>query len=218
MSKNKYIFMIGMAIMLIVSAIQIDSVCRNTELHQTLKVQGKSVEDSVVVAEIPEIPKYNIPLSDEHQILVYSESEDRGLSYTMVLALMWKESKMDITAINYNSDGSSDGGLLQINDETADALAEEIGITNFDPNDPYMNIRVGIYYLGILRDNFSQYFSDEDTFSAMCVAYNRGGNNTMRMIEQYGFSFVEESDYAKDVLKYKEELETTGTFSDYVEE
>jgi soluble lytic murein transglycosylase-like protein len=131
---------------------------------------------------------------------------------------MWKESKMDITAVNYNSNGSVDRGLFQLNSGTVIELAKEAGIANFDTKDPYMNIDVGVYYLSIMRDNFAKDFSDEDTFNATCFAFNRGGNATRRLIRREGFSVVANSAYAQKISEYKQQLETTGTFIDYVKE
>lgn len=220
MNRNRYIILGAMIVIMAVSVFYIDAVCSKPTEH--IKPLPRTVEQvksaTITVAEVPEVPQYNIPLSEELQVFTYAECEKRKLSYEMVLAIMWTESKMDITAVNYNSDDSVDGGILQINSNTADALAQEIGIENFEPSDPYTNIQVGVYYLSILRDNFSQEFSDEDTFSTVCVAYNRGGNNTMRSIKQHGFSFVANNAYAQTVSEYKYQLETTGTFIDYVKE
>ena len=195
MNKNRCIIWIMILIIGSVLGLYVNSVCESpTKGLKELPPTKQTVLSTATAKEVkvitPEYPQYNIPLSPELQKYTYKQCNKRGISYSMVLSIMWAESKMDITARNYNSNGSVDYSLFQLNSATVDELASEIGITKFNPNDVHMNIDIGVYYLSIMRDNFSKDFSDEDTFTATCFAFNRGGNATRRLIRREGFSVV----------------------------
>ncbi|MDH4227625.1 MAG: lytic transglycosylase domain-containing protein [Deltaproteobacteria bacterium] len=97
---------------------------------------------------------------------IFEESMERGLDPILVLALMETESKY------YNWSRSSKGavGLMQLRSDIGSDLAAKLDI-DFEGEktlyDPYTNVRLGVYYLSLLRDKF------DDTEVAM-AAYNNG--------------------------------------------
>lgn len=89
-----------------------------------------------------------ISLSEELQQYTYDKCQEHGLNYTVVLALMWRESRFNASAVGYNSNGTRDNGLMQINDVNKSWLQKEYGITNL--MDPYQNIDAGTAMLGAM--------------------------------------------------------------------
>ena len=77
------------------------------------------------------------------------------------MALMYTESSFRADVVS----GTNDYGLMQINKCNHEELSSALGITDF--NEPYQNIRAGLY---ILRRLFEKY----DEPSMVCMAYNMG--------------------------------------------
>ena len=89
-----------------------------------------------------------LALSKELQHYTYKKCAEQEVDYTLILALMWRESRFQATAVGYNSNGTSDNGIMQINDVNRGWLAKELGINNL--LDPYQNIMAGTEILGRL--------------------------------------------------------------------
>jgi hypothetical protein len=162
-------------------------------------------------------PEYDISLDEDLQQFIWDTCNSygyRSVGYEHVIAVIKKENPtMDINATNLNDDGSYDRGLIQLNDNTSYELAKDLEIENFDPYNPYDNIRVGIYYLNTMYNNFYKMLgSDEDTFVAVTMAFNRGGDRTKQLIEQNGINVAYEYPYVNQVLDYKMELELFNKF------
>jgi Soluble lytic murein transglycosylase and related regulatory proteins (some contain LysM/invasin domains) len=83
----------------------------------------------------------SIPISRELQEYTYLRCRELDLDYALVLALIWKESRFTEHAVNINTNGTQDSGLMQINDTNRTWLYAELGIDNL--MDPYQNIRAG---------------------------------------------------------------------------
>lgn len=97
-------------------------------------------------------------------------SKEYGLSSTLVCVVIMAESSW-----NAKADSGNSKGLMQLNKNTYPALAEQLGIDNFDVYRFEHNVQAGIYKLALERDYWlEQGYSDEDTFSAMLISYNRG--------------------------------------------
>jgi soluble lytic murein transglycosylase-like protein len=96
-----------------------------------------------------------IPMSYELQEYTYQKCEERGLEYELVLAVMWRESRFDVTAVNVNVNGTQDSGIMQINDVNKAWLSERWGIE--DLMDPYQNIDAGTAMLGGLTDKYGEH-------------------------------------------------------------
>jgi len=158
-------------------------------------------------------PEYNIILPEEYQEFLWSKCNEYNLSYTLALAIIWRESRMDAEAVNHNTNGTYDTGLFQINSNTMYALSEDLEMENFKPKNPYQNIEVGIYYISILRNSFIDNYSEENTFSAVCMGFHRGGNKAESLINRNGISIANNSTYVLKILECKEQLERYGEFT-----
>ena len=75
-----------------------------------------------------------------------SASERYGIHDTLLRAIALTESAMDSTAINHNTNGSVDVGLMQINSRWFPQLAE-MGLQPGDLWNPCTNIHVGAWIL-----------------------------------------------------------------------
>lgn len=109
----------------------------------------------------------HIPLSYELQEFTFNKCKERGLEYELVLAIMWRESRFKINAVNYNSNGTCDNGIMQINDVNRKWLREKYGIT--DLMDPYQNINAGTAMLGELTQKYGPHNA------LMAYQYGEGG-------------------------------------------
>ena len=96
-----------------------------------------------------------IPLSEELQYYTFEQCVKNGLDYPMILAIMWRESRFTIDAVNLNKNGTKDSGIMQINDINRGWLAEELGVE--DLMDPKQNIRAGTEILGRFTRKYGQH-------------------------------------------------------------
>lgn len=93
-----------------------------------------------------------VPLSKELQLYTYNKCQEYNLRYSLVLAIMWRESGFNPNALGYNKwNDTYDSGLMQINDCNKGWLAEQCGIT--DLFDPYQCIDAGTEILHRLSHN-----------------------------------------------------------------
>lgn len=115
-----------------------------------------------------------IELSEELQRFTYEQCKEQGLDYTVVLALMWRESRFHVNAVGYNTNGTRDHGLMQINDVNKPWLQNELGI--YDLMDPKQNIIAGTTMLGKMASKYG-------THNAL-MAYQYGEMGMIRKLEQ----------------------------------
>lgn len=137
--------------------------------------------DFVFTTKIP------VTFGEDLQEFTYYLSAAYDIDYTLVLAIISKESSFMPDGIS----STNDYGLMQINACNHEWLTEELGITDFI--DPYENIKAGLF---ILRGLFEKY----DSTSKVLMAYNMGENGASKLWEQGIF----ESNYSKDVLQRQE--------------
>lgn len=137
--------------------------------------------DFVFTTEIP------VTFGEDLQEFTYYLSATYDIDYTLVLAIISKESGFTPDGIS----STNDYGLMQINACNHEWLTEELGITDFI--DPYENIKAGLF---ILRGLFEKY----DSTSKVLMAYNMGESGASKLWEQGIF----ESNYSKDVLQRQE--------------
>lgn len=97
-----------------------------------------------------------IPLSRELQEFTYNRCLEEEISYPVVLSVMWKESSFNPHAVGYNSNGTSDSGIMQINSSNHQRLKHELGLTNL--MDAKQNITAGTSMLGDLIQEHGEYF------------------------------------------------------------
>lgn len=72
-------------------------------------------------------------------------------------------------------------GLMQIMPTTAQGLTKEMGLSNFDLNDPEDNILIGAYYISQLCDRF-------EILETALAAYNAGPTNVKNWLSDENFS------------------------------
>lgn len=113
---------------------------------------------------------YESSLPEELQDHVYDMCEKYGIQghEKLIIAKLYKESSFRPDAIHYNSNGTYDSGMAQINSTNQKRLSDSIGITDF--YDPFQSIEAGIYM-------FSECMNlNNDNADAALVAYNTGKN------------------------------------------
>lgn len=116
----------------------------------------------------------DIPLSYALQHYTYQACVEAELEYELVLALMWRESRFQTDAINVNTNGTKDSGIMQINDVNKEWLEEQHGID--DLLDPVQNIDAGI----IMLQTFVEKYGIHDAL----MAYQYGEEGMKRQIER----------------------------------
>jgi hypothetical protein len=123
-----------------------------------------------------EIFKFILRLSDEispsdaHKLakLIRQECESYGLDPLLILAMIQIESRFDPIAVSHR--GAI--GLMQVMPETAEFVAEELGVPINGIEslyNPFINVRLGIYYLSLLINRFQ-------SIEEALIAYNLGPN------------------------------------------
>jgi soluble lytic murein transglycosylase-like protein len=112
--------------------------------------------------------------------LIVSESSKNGVKLDLALAVAKIESGYNAKAYNRNVDGSVDRGIFQINSNSAPILAQDLireGVISkkYDLYDPSVNIKMGCYYLGKLKQKYNS-----DSF--VVLAYNKGEVGALRVV------------------------------------
>lgn len=168
-----------------------------------------------IVTETKQKPKYNISLSKEYQDLIYRLCEQNHLSYELVLAVMYQESKFDVDKTNTNTDHSVDRGLFQINSKHLKDYEEYAKLYGGLPNNmklnvsnPEHNIRAGIGGLTYFMTYYKEKgMSDDGLIYATLGGYNQGAGGFNKYVNRNNYI---ETQYAKKVLYYKYMLEQEG--------
>ncbi|MCI2047404.1 MAG: lytic transglycosylase domain-containing protein [Faecalibacterium sp.] len=74
----------------------------------------------------------------------YNTAQAYGISYEMVLSIIYHESRFNAGATHLNTNGTTDWGLMQINDVCFSLLQSQLGISGMsDLLDPYKAIQAG---------------------------------------------------------------------------
>jgi soluble lytic murein transglycosylase-like protein len=115
----------------------------------------------------------DIPLSEDLQRYTYMKCREIGFDYTLALAIMWGESNFRIGAVSQNPNGTSDSGIMQINDVNRDWLYRELEID--DLFNPYQNITAGLEILRRLSETHGQHNA--------LIAYQMGEGGMLRKLE-----------------------------------
>lgn len=98
----------------------------------------------------------------------YEVCKETGVSYDLITAIIWNESRFQNDAKNINKNETIDRGLMQINDSCVDFLKSRNIISNPDDLfDPYKNIKSGVTLL-------SFYMQTSETESEMLLKYQLG--------------------------------------------
>lgn len=125
---------------------------------------------------------------------INEECDQYDLDPFLILAVIQVESNFSPKAVS--NKGAI--GLMQVTPSTAGYLAGKLGISirgNKSLHDPFINVRLGIYYLSLLQDRFKN-------IEHALLAYNFGPGKFEESKEQV----ILASSYAKRVLKFKKQL------------
>lgn len=125
----------------------------------------------------------DIQLNEDLQQFTYYLCNEYGIEYSLVIALIERES-------GFKSDAIGDGvnyGLMQIHKINHSWLSEELGITDF--LEPYQNIQAGVYML-------CELFKKYENTNQVLMAYNCGETGAKRLWDRGVF----ETDYTKNIL------------------
>lgn len=133
-------------------------------------------------------PYYNVPLSCELQDLVFAMCDKYGLSYEIVLSVIYHESTYRPHLVG---DSGAAYGLMQVQPKWHLARMAKYGIySNEELFDPFTNVCVGIDYLGEL-------YRVGKGLEWTLMAYN-GGPDYADALTARGVT----SKYAKSVIAY----------------
>jgi soluble lytic murein transglycosylase len=149
----------------------------------------------------PETSIYNVPrfLQKLHYPvyfadLIVPQAEKRGLEPLLFCALIWQESWYDPFATS----SYPARGLTQFIEPTADWVAEELGLTDFEHTDlyrPVVSVEFGGWYLEWIMDY------EEGVVFRTLAHYNAGPGNVARWTREGQITdidlFVEEVDFAQ---------------------
>lgn len=140
---------------------------------------------------------------------IYSESVRRDLSPSLVMSLIYHESKFRIGAI---SDIGA-VGLMQLMPETASEVAQrnDLSLEGNDLFDPKLNITLGILYLDYLLGHY-----EHDEVTAL-ASYNAGLQNVEYWLQDEGggshlkssssIPFLETKIYVESILEDRKWLD-----------
>lgn len=128
-------------------------------------------------------------LSEDLQEFTFYLCKGYYIDYSFAMAVMFRESSFNPEAVS--ADGR-DHGLFQIRDVNNERLEAAIGVT--DLNDPYQNIRAGLF---ILRGLFEKY----DDPARVLMAYNMGEGGAATLWE----NGVYETTFSRRVLQTADE-------------
>ncbi len=126
-------------------------------------------------------------------------SEEHGLEPTFVAGVVYTESRFRPDATSHRRAH----GLMQLLPETAKFIQQRSGVEG-DWRDPELNLRIGAWYLGYLKERYS---GDE---RLMLAAYNSGESRVDGWISDERFDvgedipFKETRDYVENVLEAQE--------------
>lgn len=136
--------------------------------------------------------KYNT--TPEIISLIHRETEKYNLDFNIILSLVDLESNFNVRAVNHNTNGTTDRGLFQINNNTASWLAAKIGVRNITPEkiySPKYNIKMGLWYINYLHSKYNNWYKT-------LTAYNKGEAGMESYSRKYG---TYKSRYSKIIME-----------------
>lgn len=133
--------------------------------------------------------------SPEVGYTIIREAKKYGLRPGFIMGLIRTESNW----VNEPPNEASATGLMQVEyvNGTARSIANDLGYSNYDLQDPITNIKFGTYYIAKLVRQYG------DTSTALS-AYNMGEGGLQTYVAYYGTS---RSGYSRKVLSYQDYYE-----------
>jgi soluble lytic murein transglycosylase-like protein len=165
------------------------------ETSSKIPETAAQTQPEIIPETTPEIIPYNenkildVPLDPAIQEYVRTVSNEYGVPFELVMAVMYVESGFDPSAISSHGDY----GLMQVSSVNHGWLSAELGITDF--LDPYQNVTAGVHILAQkIRESNGE-------FTTALMKYNRGDAVALEQMANGIFS----TDYTDKVLtKYYE--------------
>jgi hypothetical protein len=127
--------------------------------------------------------------------LIIEECDNYEIDPSLILAIIQVESNFSPMAVS----GKGAIGLMQVMPSTGEYVAEKLGISisgKKELHDPFLNVRLGIYYLSLLEDRF------DNTEDALFAYYY--GPSRFESIRYLGRKLPR---YVKKVLNFKSFLD-----------
>lgn len=109
----------------------------------------------------------DIELTAELQEYAYWECVRAGVDYELMLKLMQHESRFQVNAVGYNTNGTRDYGLCQINEVNHAWLLRDHGLNVHDPRD---NISAGVLIVSMWQEKYP-----DDVQALACYAAGEQG-------------------------------------------
>lgn len=134
---------------------------------------------------------YDVPLSHDLQDYICKICEDKGVSMSLIIAMIDQESGFN----QENISGTDDYGLMQINTVNFQLAADKYHCTNII--NPYQNVYVGI---SMISELLIEYEGDE---AKSLMAYNLGQSGA----EEAFMNGITSSDYSSSIIAKKEMYE-----------
>lgn len=123
------------------------------------------------------------PSSNDISTWASQYGQQYGVPPSLVLSVIQQESGGISNAVNTNSNGTTDVGLMQLNSSNFDSsgnFSPNSQVQGFNPNDPQQNVQAGTAYLSYLTNYYNG-----DTTKAV-AAYNAGTGAVNSAVSQYG--------------------------------
>ena len=145
---------------------------------------------------------YNIKLPADQQQYAYSMAQTYGVQYELLLAVMYKESGYNPSAVG----GGNSYGLCQIHYSNFTRLRNTLGISDF--LDPYDNIKAGAYMLALYMGSGRKMSSDPTTSEVYALnSYNMGEGSYYNKCFSQG---IIDRSYSTSVLNLRNKLISNG--------
>ena len=132
-----------------------------TKEEQAEELQVEVVEQEVVAEEVqeeieeepeeprePEYIRHDIPMSEEHQTLLFNACQETGCPYSLALSVCWVETGMR------NIRAGECEGYMMIQRKWVGQLMSDLGVT--DLMDPYSNFLVGSWLLARYTEQYGE--------------------------------------------------------------
>ena len=132
-----------------------------TEQSEKVQVVIEEKTEEIVETE-PDVYIAECMLSKEMQLEIYNICEQQGVPYTLVMAVIKRESNFNAQAVG---DGGNSVGLMQIQERWHYGTMEELGVTSL--YNPIDNVRVGVAIL-------KSHFKNSDNTYYVLMKYNGG--------------------------------------------
>jgi len=134
-------------------------------IRYCLKVKSRAAELNIYTLP-EELLRLQYPVRYAFTIM------DNYPELTLFLAMIWQESLFDPYAVS----PANARGLMQIIPSTAQTIAKELGIPEYDYTNPEISIRFGMYY-------FKKMLQEFDSVPLSLAAYNAGPIRVRRWIK-----------------------------------